>query len=89
MSRQLFSCSPEQSISSAESLMRSCRIRRVPVLDGNQRLVGIISLADIVTRGHSALGRSAVNDLAATEIATTLANICQPRQIGAAEAAQL
>jgi CBS-domain-containing membrane protein len=86
MSRQLFYCSPEQSIASAESLMRSRKIRRVPVLDDSQRLVGILSLADIVTGSQRAGMRTAVGELAPTEIAATLANICQPPGTGSSNA---
>jgi CBS domain-containing protein len=82
MSRELFHCTPEQSLSSAEMLMRSRKIRRIPVLDGHQRLVGILSLADIVTRSQHAGMRPAASELVATEIAATLANICQPRALG-------
>lgn len=86
MSRELFYCTPDQSISSVESLMRSRRVRRIPVLDGSQLLVGILSLADIVTLAQRTGAPSAASDLAATEIAATLANICQPHQVGSTEA---
>jgi CBS domain-containing protein len=87
MSRELFYCTPEQAISSAESLMRSRKIRRIPVLDGDQRLVGILSLADIVTRSQHTGMRPGASELAAAEIAATLANICQPRAMGSSSLA--
>ncbi len=47
MSQGLVSCSPEDSISSAESAMRSRQVRRLPVLDQASNLVGILSVTDI------------------------------------------
>ena len=48
MSDELHACSPEDTIVHAERTLRDNQIRRVPVLDRNGRLVGILSLADIV-----------------------------------------
>lgn len=79
MSSDLYFCTPEQSVSSAESLMRSRKVRRVPVLDGEQKLVGIVSLADIATESRRRGGTAIAGDLAAAEVVATLADICQPR----------
>jgi len=77
MSRELFSCSPDDNVSVAERLMQSRQIRRLPVIDKEGHLVGILSLADIV-RGTERAGRG-VSDVSSNEIASTLATICQPR----------
>jgi len=37
----------DEYLSTAEALMRAKQVRRVPVLDGEGRLLGILSLADI------------------------------------------
>jgi CBS domain-containing protein len=79
MSRELFFCSAEDSIASAEQLMREQQIRRLPVLNGDRRLVGILSLADLVTQSGAGNGLKAATSSAAAEAALTLANICQPR----------
>lgn len=47
MSQGLVHCSPNDSIESAEGIMRSRKVRRLPVLDGERKLVGILSLTDI------------------------------------------
>ena len=47
MSKQLFSCSPDDSIGVALALMGSKRVRRLPVLNDRQELVGIISMSDV------------------------------------------
>ncbi len=77
MSRELFSCSPDDNVSVAERLMQSRQIRRLPVIDTEGHLVGILSLADIV-RGSERAGRG-VSDVSSNEVASTLATICQPR----------
>ena len=50
MSRGLQCCGPDDSVSFAEQLMRTHQVRRIPIVDENQRLVGIIAQADIATR---------------------------------------
>ena len=77
MSRELFSCSPDDNVSVAERLMQSRQIRRLPVIDKEGHLVGILSLADIV-RCTERAGRG-LSDVSSNEVASTLATICQPR----------
>jgi CBS domain-containing protein len=79
MSSDLYFAAPEESVSSAEALMRSRKVRRVPVLDGGQKLIGIVSLADIATESRRRGGSAAAGDLAPAEVFATLADICQPR----------
>jgi CBS domain-containing protein len=43
-------CNPETDISEALKLMEELQIRRIPVVDSNTQLVGIIAQADIATR---------------------------------------
>ena len=47
MSEPALTCSPEDSIEDAQAVMRSHQIRRLPVVDEDQRLVGILSLNDL------------------------------------------
>jgi CBS domain-containing protein len=47
MSPALVYCSPTDSIDAAEGTMRSAQVRRLPVLDLERRLVGILSITDI------------------------------------------
>jgi CBS domain-containing protein len=79
MSPNLYYCSPDDSLSTAEDVMRSRRIRRLPVLDANRRLVGLLSLADIATEAQRLGARATSADLGPVEIAATLAGICEPR----------
>lgn len=47
MSRDVVCCQDTDTANSAEHLMASKRIRRLPVLDKSERLVGMVSLGDI------------------------------------------
>ena len=77
MSRTLHACNPNDSVRAAGELMRKFQIRRIPVLDGQSRPIGILSLADVV---RATDGRKAeMRDLPPQEITATLANICSPR----------
>jgi len=83
MSRELAAAAPDDSLSYAEGLMRSKQIRRIPVVDANHRLLGILSLADIVRQGSSSASRGD-GELAPDQIALTLAQICRPPVASAA-----
>src|SRR5919108_2743252 len=47
MSAELLACFDDQPIEEAERIMTEYRVRRLPVLDQKQRLVGIVSLDDL------------------------------------------
>ncbi len=47
MSKDIAYCLEEQEVEEAVSLMEARQIRRLPVLNQDKRLVGIVSLADI------------------------------------------
>jgi CBS-domain-containing membrane protein len=74
MCRDVACAEADDSIAAIEGIMRSKQIRRVPVIDGERRLVGILSLADIVRRGSSGGAREEV-ELTPDQIALTLAQI--------------
>jgi CBS domain-containing protein len=74
MSQNIVHCSDGDSIGRAEAIMQSNQVRRLPVLDAEERLVGILSLADIAraTEGDKP-------ELFATGdgVGKTLAGICK------------
>lgn len=72
MSKVVFRIVPAQTIAKAEELMRSKRIRRLPVVEGDE-LVGMISVGDIA---RAARTRKAVP---ASDVNATLAAIVEPR----------
>jgi CBS domain-containing protein len=47
MSDQLFACHPEDSVSEAEKRMGEKQVRRLPVVDADGRVVGILTLNDL------------------------------------------
>ena len=50
MSRKLITCRPDDDIENAMKAMAQYQLRRIPVVDDDNRLVGIISQADVATR---------------------------------------
>jgi CBS domain-containing protein len=83
MSRDLHVCTPTDTVAASERLMRANQIRRLPVVDRDRRLLGILSTADIV-RGTKD-GRGGTKRVS-EEVAATLAAICQPRADSGASA---
>ena len=76
MSENLVVCQPRDAIARAESIMRSNQIRRLPVVDSERHLVGILSLADIAKAAGATSKLGADRDLSGDVLATTLAGIC-------------
>ncbi len=80
MSREVHGCLPEDDLTVAELIMGNKRVRRLPVIDNEGRLVGLLSLTDIARRAAKEEGKKRVlKGLKPTEVAHTLAGICQPR----------
>jgi len=77
MSKKLVACRASEPIATAEALMRSQQIRRLPVVDDDGFVVGILSLSDIAMHGHAKRKHAAFRDeLGPEAIATTLSAIC-------------
>lgn len=64
-------CRPEDDVSTALQTMKTQKVRRLPVVDAEGRLKGILSLNDVVMRSGAA---------PATDIVSTLASICEHRR---------
>lgn len=59
MTTNLFCCSPDDDISSVCKTMERAGVRRIPVVDTEQKLVGVISMHDLAqTLSGSELGRT-------------------------------
>jgi CBS domain-containing protein len=52
MSKKLITCRAEDDVDVAMRAMAQYQLRRVPVVEGNMMLVGIISQADVATRAN-------------------------------------
>lgn len=76
MARDVVTCAAEDDVDVAEQAMRDARIRRLPVVDKDRRLVGMLSLNDLareaINKGHDGAPRSA-------DVTRTLAAISEPR----------
>jgi CBS-domain-containing membrane protein len=78
MARDIKCCGPHDTPATVQALMQQHKIRRVPVVDAERRLIGIITLADLAyilgssqTLGGDGMTWSAVGH--------TLASVCEPR----------
>jgi CBS domain-containing protein len=80
MAKEVLSCPPDATLIEAEEIMRSGQVRRLPVIDSDACLVGIVSLADLARLAEREIGRKN-RDLSAQEVTATLAAICAPRQV--------
>jgi CBS domain-containing protein len=81
MSQHLVYCHPNESVERAEIIMHSNQIRRLPVVDTDERLVGILSLADIARATESAPKLTPARTLSTDNLTSTLAGICRTRPV--------
>lgn len=77
MSNQVFTCFPDQTVVEAERLMKDKQIRRVPVVDRERRLIGMLSLADLA-RTMRAQPPSSNHEYNLAAVGDTLAHIAEP-----------
>lgn|SRR5690242_6185108 len=77
MSKQVLACKPSDSITSAERVMAQAQIRRLPVLDEQGALVGIVSLSDVAREAEKETAE-AQPEISEMEVGGTLAAICHP-----------
>ena len=70
MSRNVHCATEEQDIDEVLGTMAAAQVRRMPVVDGNAKLIGIISLGDIAVKDPG-------DDL---DLAASLGNISSPAQ---------
>jgi len=75
MANEVFSCHADDSLDAAERLMSEKQIRRIPVVDGDNRPIGLLSLNDIACYAASSRKKNGID----REVTQTLAAICQPR----------
>lgn len=78
MSRELYFCTEESSVVEVEAIMRLCQIHRLPVLDANRKVIGIVSLNDLAREAEreSALD---FHDISIQGVVHTLAAVNDPR----------
>src|SRR5688572_4953236 len=78
MAREVKTCTPRDTPATVQALMQHHRIRRVPVVDSQRRIVGMISLGDLAhaMASEQTLGGDGMTWIA---IAHTLARVSEPR----------
>jgi CBS domain-containing protein len=72
MTKKVHACSPDDDARTVLNLMKNHAVRRVPVVLADGRLIGLISLDDLVLRADSHKG-AAVSD---GDVLDTLKSIC-------------
>ncbi len=63
MSRQPLWCFEDQPVDDVLAYMRKAQVRRVPVIDRENRLVGMVSLGDLAFKGDEDLAGSALRSI--------------------------
>jgi len=79
VAHKVIACHASDGIGQAEALMRDNQVRRLPVLDQNERLVGILSLNDIAREAQREAATGKRAEVTGESVSETLATICQPR----------
>lgn len=79
MSKEVFSCGPEDEIKIAANLMKQKQIHRLLVSDSGKRPIGLISLSDIAREGAREAELKRAREVSDGEIASALAAVCAPR----------
>lgn len=80
MAREVRSCRPMDTVAEAESIMRAAQVRRLPVVDPESRVLGILSLNDIAREVARERGASGQPEIGGEEVAETLGAICARRE---------
>lgn len=78
MSARLFTVSPEDDIHAALKLMRKERVHRLPVVNNDGVLKGILSLNDVVLHAVHADGKKRP-ELSYDDVVSTLKAVCEHR----------
>jgi CBS domain-containing protein len=79
MARTVISCHPDDDLSRVELLMRTNRVRRIPVVDERGQLKGIVSLNDLAREAERERTMRTAPQVTLSEVAETLASVCEHR----------
>jgi len=80
MTKTAWACNPGDDLAEAEAIMGELGVRRLPVIDESERIIGLLSLADLAreaAREHESMECEG----SAVEVALLLATICEPHQV--------
>lgn len=76
MSRDVHSCQPDEDVETAEARMKERQVRRLPIVDEYNCLVGLLSLNDLAMR-YARDAAAKKKGIDAKEVADTLAAVCR------------
>lgn len=76
MSKEIAYCRPSDGLDEAHAMMRARRVRRLPVTDGEGRVVGVLSLHDIARAAKR--DRRFFPRVKLRDVALTFAEVSQP-----------
>ncbi|HYB92406.1 MAG TPA: CBS domain-containing protein [Candidatus Binataceae bacterium] len=79
MAHTVISCHPDDEVGRVEALMRTNRVRRIPVLDERGQLKGIVSLDDLAREAEREKLVRTAPQITLSEVAETLAAVCEHR----------
>ena len=65
MSRPIVYCNANEELEDAVTIMESKRIRRLPVIDENRRMVGMLSLGDVAAKASPSLSAETLRAVSA------------------------
>lgn len=83
MASAVQTCQPGETLAAALKKMRTYRVRRLPVVDEDGRLIGIISLNDVAREGErERLAKLKTRQVKDSEIAQALGAICTQNGTG-------
>jgi CBS domain-containing protein len=80
MAAKVVTCRPEDDVRTAERLMRDNQIRRLPIIDRDGHLLGVVSVNDLARRAASDRHLSSPQ-VAETGVISTMAAIAAPRPL--------
>lgn len=78
MSQSVYSCMPDDPIQAAEEKMSSHQVRRLPVLNDDRKLIGLLALSDLAQEAEREIGFER-KEISRQEVTDTLAAISQSR----------
>ncbi len=79
MSAQVFTCRESDTLATAERTMREHQVRRLPIVDQDGKLVGLLSLNDIVLARVSSPAAK-LKSRVLGDVEQTLAAVCRHRE---------
>ena len=81
MTEVVRACNPGDPVSEAAAIMGEARVRRLPVVDDSERVIGLLALGGSRARSGAAGPHGKSPEITMAEIGGLLAAICRPREI--------